>query len=103
MCNKDTCILFIDCCVLGSNKFTMDTHSVDHTTPPSDSVRDEDFEVHSVVDDDDGASVDKADKLSISSHYHINSRRRSMAGSQRGAANLPGKSVDILSSTYVII
>jgi len=82
---------------LGGTEFTKDVHSVDHKAPPSDSAKDEEFEVHSIVDDC-GASLDKADKLSISSCYHTNGRRRFMASSQRGATNIPTKSVDTVSS-----
>ena len=63
-------------------------------------MRDDDCKVVSVVGDD-GASVDTADKPSISEHYNRNSRRRHVASLQRATAKHCNKSVDGISSMFV--
>ena len=88
----------------GSTKLAKDIHSVDHNAPHSVSlveecVRDEDCTVGSVVGDD-GASVEKADKSSISEHYNRNSRRRHVVSIQR-TTKQHDKSIDATSSMFV--
>ena len=75
----------------------MDAHS--HKLPynqAEDSVCDEEFKVHPIIDEGDGASIDKADKSSISDHYSINSRRRIVSSSQRVATT--NQPMDTISS-----
>ena len=78
---------------------TGDVNSNDHKALHSDRLNEDSMHVENIsvqtIIDDDGASVYKANKLSLSDHYDATSRRRLVVISQAVTAKQLNKIIDV--------